>query len=195
MPRTAKNPSLSNRTQRAKLPISKNGAPYWHLIAEGQHLGYRKSERGSTWVARYYTTEHGRRYQALGNADDSVTANETHVLSFGDAIKAAETWTAAVMRADNAGVKMGRYTVADAAGDWLATWRGTERGKQTAAANVKLHILPTLGTTELGKLSRAQVERWLHDLAGKAARQGAAPASHPHKAPALAPQQAHLRSG
>jgi len=168
MGRTAKNPSITNRTQRAKLTPLKNSAAYWHLIAEGQHLGYCKTaDRQGTWRARYYTKERGRRFQALGNADDTVTANGTHVLSFQQALDATHAWIVSVARADGAGVRIGRYTVADAANDWLKTWRGSERGKQTANANVVMHILPKLGTIEIDKLNRVQIERWLHDQAKK----------------------------
>lgn len=168
MPRTAKNPNITNRTQRAKLAPLKNSAAYWHLIAEGQHLGYCKTgESQGTWRARYYTKEHGRRYQALGNADDTVNSNGTHVLSFQQALDAAQAWIASVARADGAGVHIGRYTVADAAHDWLGKWRGSERSKATSTANVEKHILPTLGTIEVAKLTRTQVDQWLHDQAKK----------------------------
>ena len=168
MGRTVTNPQMQNRTQRAK--IAARPDPYWHRIAEGQHLGYRKTgERQGTWVARYYNKEtKQRRWEAIGNADDSVTSNATQVLSFNQAIQAAQTWIKKVAHADNAGVHVGKYTVADAAGDWLRTWRGSERGKLTATANVELHILPQLGTVELDKLNRPTIERWLHDQAKKA---------------------------
>jgi integrase len=169
MPRTAKNPNIANRTQRAKLPQLKNSAAYWHLIAEGQHLGYCKTgDQQGTWRARYYTRENGRRFQALGSADDTVMPNGTHVLSFQQALDAANAWIASVARADGAGVRVGPYTVADAAHDWLESWRGSERGKLTATANIEKHILPTLGTIEVAKLTRIQVEHWLHAQAKKA---------------------------
>lgn len=168
MARTVTNPQMQNRTQRAK--IAARPDPYWHRIAEGQHLGYRKTgERQGTWIARYYNKEtKQRRWEAIGNADDSVIANGTQVLSFDQAIQAAQAWVKKLAHADNAGVRIGKYTVADAASDWLRTWRGSERGKLTATANVKLHILPTLGTVELDKVNRPMIERWLHDQAKKA---------------------------
>src|SRR5580658_3156811 len=115
MARTSSNPRIVNRTVRAKLTVRRD--PYWHLIAEGQHLGYRKTgEKQGTWIARYYNKEtKKRRWEALGAADDSVEANGTHVLSFTDALNAAQEWIKKVTRADNAGVRVGRYTVADAA--------------------------------------------------------------------------------
>ncbi|MES2390845.1 MAG: tyrosine-type recombinase/integrase [Acidobacteriota bacterium] len=165
MPRTSNNPRIVNRTVRAKLAERRD--PHWHLIAEGQHLGYRRQDIGGTWIARYYTREHGRRFQALGSADDTAPANGTHVLSFQQALEAAQAWFATLNRADAAGVHIGKYTVKDAAKDWLDTWDGSERSKQTSQANVDHHIVPVLGSIEVAKLTRRQVEQWLHALADK----------------------------
>lgn len=163
MARTSSNPRIVNRTVRAKLAVRRD--PYWHLIAEGQHLGYRRMEQGGTWIARYYTREHGRRFQSLGMADDLAPANGTHVLSFQQALEAAQGWVSSLTRADANGVHIGPYTVADAAQDWLSKWDGSDRSKSTSAANVKHWILPTLGAIELAKLTRRQVENWLHNVA------------------------------
>ncbi len=165
MARTSNNPRIVNRTVRAKLAERRD--PYWHLIAEGQHLGYRRQDIGGTWIARYYTREHGRRFQALGNADDAVQANGTHVLSFQQALEASQAWFSSVTRSDASGVHLGKYRVTDAAHDWLTRWDGSERGKETARANIEHHILPMLGTVEVAKLTRKQVEQWLHNLADK----------------------------
>jgi integrase len=168
MGRTAKNPSITNRTQRAKLAPLPNSDAYWHLIAEGQHLGYCKTaDKQGTWRARYYTKEHGRRFQALGSADDTGQPDGTHVLSFQQALDAAHAWIVSVARADGAGVRIGKYTVADAARDWLKTWRGSDESKATSQANVDYHIVPVLGTIEVAKLNRPQIERWLHTQAKK----------------------------
>jgi integrase len=168
MGRTAKNPSITNRTQRAKLVPLKNSDAYWHLIAEGQHLGYCKTaDRQGTWRARYYTKEHGRRYQALGNTDDTGQPDGTHVLSFQQALDAAHAWIVSVARADGAGVRIGKYTVEDAARDWLNKWEGSDRSKATSKANVDKHILPALGDIEVTKLTRMRLEQWLHDQAKK----------------------------
>ena len=165
MARTAQNPRVVNRSGRTKLAIRRD--PYWHLIAEGQHLGYRRNESGGTWIARCYSREQGRRFQSLGSADDTAPANGTHVLSFQQALEAAQTWLASVARADASGLHVGPYTIADAASEWLSRWRGSERSKATSEANVRYRILPVLGSIEVRKLTRRQVEAWLHDLATK----------------------------
>jgi len=161
--------SLINRTVRAKLTVQHD--PYWHLIAEGQHLGYRKSgEARGKWIARYYVQQGEKwvyRFQTLGAADDTVTANNTHVLSFSQAVEHAQKWFRARNLATASGVHIGPYTVKDAAADWLAERHGSEASKRNSEGNLKHHILPTLGGIEVAKLTRDQIQKWLVQLAEK----------------------------
>jgi integrase len=166
MARTSGNPRITNRTVRAKLPVQKD--PHWHLIAEGQHLGYRKTgEMRGTWIARYYTRQQGRRFRALGMADDTAPANETQILSFSQALEAAQAWFGDVSRADAAGVTIGPYKVSDAAAAWLASWKGSDASRRNSESNLKHHILPVLGAIEVAKLTRHQVQDWLQHMASK----------------------------
>lgn len=160
MPRTASNPRIVNRTVRAKLPQRRD--PYWHLIAEGQHLGYRKGVSGGTWIARIYDPAKGRRFESLGAADDTVEANGTHVLDFQQALAAATKWMNTITRADAAGVKIGPYTVRDAAEDWLKT-----QTNPTSRIHVKNNILPTLGDIPVIRLTKAKLYEWLQAQGSK----------------------------
>lgn len=170
MARTSSNPRIVNRTVRAKLAVRRD--PYWHLIAEGQHLGYRKTgEMQGTWIARLYTREQGRRFHALGIADDSAPANETNVLSFQQALEAAQVWFGTLSYADLAGVASGPYTVEQAMSDYLAHLTTAKRKPQyRTIAIVKAHILPTLGAVELSKLTHGKVKAWRDALAEAAPR-------------------------
>ena len=151
---------------RARLPERRE--PHWHLIAEGQHLGYRKTgERRGTWSVRYYTPLQGRRYASLGVADDTAPADGTHVLSYEQALEDARKWFAEIARGDAAGVHFGPYRVKDGAAVWLDNWRGSDAGKRNAESSVKYHILPALGEIEVAKLTRHQIEDWLIQLAKK----------------------------
>lgn len=166
MARTSSN-RLLNRTVRARLDIQPK-EPHWHQIVEGQHLGYRKTgERRGTWVVRYYTPKHGRRFKALGMADDTAPANGTHILGYEQAVEALQKWVAEVAYADNAGIHYGPYRVKDAAAAWIDGWSGSEAGKSNAESNLKYHILPTLGDIEVAKLTRHQIQDWLIQLAKK----------------------------
>ena len=57
---TVTDKNLSNRTQRHKLPIRK--APYWRILHEGLHIGYRKGTRGGKWLLRWYNKQ-AQRYK------------------------------------------------------------------------------------------------------------------------------------
>lgn len=161
--------SLVNRTMRAKLPVMRD--PYWHLIAAGQYLGYRKTgETRGTWIARFYVREgenKAYRFQSLGEADDTVQANSTHVLSFAQAVEKAQKWFKERSRAAAAGVSIGPYTVSDAADAWIASWKGSDASRRNSESNLKHHILPVLGSIEVAKLTRHQVQEWLHYVASK----------------------------
>ena len=156
--------SVINRTSRNRLAIQHD--PYWHLIAEGQHLGYRKGKQGGSWIARYYVPGKGRRFQTLGKADDTVEANGTHVLSFAQALSAAQEWMNDTVKDDAAGIHIGPYTVNDAADDWLKR-RPEGVSKQNAIGTLKHHIRPTLGAVLVKELTHKQISDWLYELAEK----------------------------
>ena len=50
MARTVREASLATRSARLRLEI--NTKPYWRVIEQGLHLGYRRRETGDTWIAR-----------------------------------------------------------------------------------------------------------------------------------------------
>lgn len=161
--------SLLNRTMRAKLAIMHD--PYWHLIAEGQHIGYRKSgEVRGKWIARYYVQGGEKkkyRFRTLGAADDTVPANNTHVLTFSQAVEHAQKWFKERNLAAACGVTIGPYTVSDAAATWIASWKGSDASRRNSESNLKYHILPILGTIEVAKLTRHQVQDWLQQMGSK----------------------------
>jgi hypothetical protein len=71
--RTVREASLATRSARLRLAI--NTKPYWRVIEQGLHLGYRRRETGGTWIARR-RDEHGLYREAkLGLADDLQDAN------------------------------------------------------------------------------------------------------------------------
>jgi integrase len=169
MPRTASNPRIVNRTVRAKLPQRRD--PYWHLIAEGQHLGYRKGATGGTWIARIYDTGRGRRFESLGAADDVIDADGRSVLSFQQAQEKARVWFGQLAQIESGEVQGGSYTVAQAMADYVANQERVKRKSQYRTnALVKAHILPTLGHIELAKLTHGKVKTWRDALAETAPR-------------------------
>ncbi len=164
MARTSRNPRIIKRTVRAKLPIRRD--PYWHLIAEGQHIGYRKGVQGGTWIARIYDSANGRRFHSLGVADDTVDADGTHVLSFPQAQEAARTWFSALALADAGDVSTGPYSVRQAMDDYLADRERIRRKRLDRTRGIiKAHILPSLGNVDLSKLTHGKVKAWRDAIA------------------------------
>jgi|ERR1035437_1161803 integrase len=164
MPRTSRNPRIINRTVRAKLPIRRD--PYWHLIAEGQHIGYRKGVQGGTWIARIYDSAKGRRFHSLGFADDTAEADGIHVLCFPQAQEAARTWFLTLGLSDSGDVFAGPYSVRQAIDDYLADRERAKRKRLDRTRGiVKAHILPSLGHIDASKLSHSKVKAWRDAIA------------------------------
>src|SRR3954462_13835007 len=116
MARTVADANLTTRSARLKLPARRE--PHWRTLSEGLAIGYRKGARGGTWIARHYTTDAGRRFKALGTADDIVDADDLHILSFSQAQAAARTWFAEIAVGDKIVAEAAQaksvFTVADA---------------------------------------------------------------------------------
>ena len=92
MARTLQDAKLDTRA--ARLRLKKRREPYWRSISEGLAVGYRRGAKGGTWIARHYSAQHGRRFHAIGTADDIADADAEHILSFAQAQEAARRWFA-----------------------------------------------------------------------------------------------------
>ena len=92
MARMVRSPKLDTRSARARLATRRE--PYWHMLAGGMHLGYRRSgAHGGAWIARAYDPATRKRaYLALGPADDALDADGERVLSFAQAQAKARAW-------------------------------------------------------------------------------------------------------
>jgi integrase len=169
MPRTARDANLGTRNARQKLSLRRE--PYWRTIHQGLALGYRKGARGGFWIARAYSPEKGRRFESMGVADDHADADGRTVFDFTQAQEAARRWSATLARLDAGELTEGPYTVDDALDTYLAAYE--RRGGKAAdrmQATIKAHISPALGSIDLARLRRSQVENWFHGLAEKGAR-------------------------
>ncbi len=88
MARRIRDTKLDTRTARLKLPQRRE--PYWRPLSAGLALGYRRGKSGGYWLAKHYSREHGRRYESIGPADDTLDAG---ALSFDAAqIKRVNGW-------------------------------------------------------------------------------------------------------
>jgi integrase len=164
MARTSSNPRIVNRTVRIKLAARRD--PYWHLIAQGQHVGYRRIDLGGTWIARAYDPERGRRFHSLGSSDDTAPADGTTVLSFQQAVEAAQTWFKQLTHHDAGDVLTGPYTVQQLMADYHADRRReTRKDLSRTRSVINLHILPTLGKLEVAKLTHGRIKAWRDAIA------------------------------
>lgn len=88
--------TLDTRTARLKLPAQHK--PHFRLLADGLHLGYRRStvpRRAGTWLARRYIGDGKYETGTLGSADDSpdMVADGDKILTFTQASAAARDWS------------------------------------------------------------------------------------------------------
>ena len=176
MARTLLDAKLDSRASRQRLKLRRE--PYWRTISEGLAIGYRKGSKGGTWIARHYTSEHGRRFYSIGTADDVADADGTHILSFAQAQEAGRKWFSDLARRDDGEISSEGYTVANAMADYVTAYK--RRGGKALyrmQSNINAHINPTLGDKLLTKLTRRQMEAWLDGIAAtdprKRTKQGA----------------------
>jgi site-specific recombinase XerD len=169
LPRKARDERLDTRTARLKL--KPRAEPYWRSIQEGRAVGYRRLAGGKAgnWIARHYSPSEGRRYQALGTADDLMDADGHSTLTFAQAQAKAHEWFNRIER--HAGRAVQRLTVAEAVENYMADYlaRGGKSERDTRRA-INAHILPRLGPQHLDALTHAKIRAWHHALAEAPAR-------------------------
>jgi integrase len=164
MARTLRDAKLDTRGARAKLRLRRE--PYWRSLSEGLAIGFRKGAKGGTWIARHYSPEHGRRFLALGTADDVVNADAEHVLSFGQAQEAGRRWFEDLARGDGTGRDHGPYSIEQALDDHVADYkRRGGKALNRLEVTIRAHIKPELGDTLVDKLTRRRIEAWHAKLA------------------------------
>src|SRR6516225_5753565 len=168
MARTLRDTKLDTRAARLRLKPRRE--PYWRSISEGLAIGYRKGTKGGTWIARHYSAEHGRRYQSVATADDIADADGAHVLSFAQAQEAARKWFADLARHDRGEVRSGPYTVRECLQEYLTWLEGHRKTGRDARYRVETHIVPKLGEIQCNRLTTAEMQKWLRDLASSPAR-------------------------
>jgi len=171
--RQIRDAKLDTRNARAKLKQRRE--PYWRAISGGLAIGYRKGATGGTWIAKHYAAEHGRRYEALGAADDIRDADGENVLDFQQAESRAREWLAKLTKQDTGDVTVdaGSYTVADAMDAYLRFLESEGRSKYSirdTRYRDQAFIRPKLGDVKLSALTSDQLRRWRDELANAAAR-------------------------
>src|SRR5512139_1171994 len=123
MARTVREASLATRSARLRLALASK--PYWRVIEQGLHLGYRRRATGGSWIARRRNDQGTYHERKLGLADDLQEALGKSILDFSQAQVAARHWCTQEQRlaAGDGTVPEGPYTVACAMADYLDDYR------------------------------------------------------------------------
>jgi integrase len=185
MSRTIRNQRLDSREGRSRLAVRRE--PYWVKLARGWHLGYRKIATGrGSWIARHRPEDYGlRRYQALGEADDSLSADGSKILSYKQAQVAAEAFfrkTEAGGADDEDPHPRRSLTVADAISGYMADREARgHKGVANDRASMAAHVLPGLGAIPVAKLRAGKLKHWFNELANSPARLRTAPGAEPNR--------------
>jgi integrase len=177
VPRSVTDTPLTTRAARERLAVRHQ--PYWRGMEAGAALGYRKGTSGGQWLVRLADPVAGGGYRqaSLGRADDTLKVDGVEVFDFRQAEAKARDWIArqhrirAGMEPEPAASPAAPYTVAEAAADYLAEFaaRGGKSLVQTRQA-ITAHILPTLGSLPMARLTRDRIKAWHRALAGAPAR-------------------------
>lgn len=142
--------------------------PYWHRLALGQYLGYRRMTAGSAgaWLARAYSEADGKQqYKTLGAFDDKPESER-----FDAAAKSANEWFAHLGRG---GAAQGS-TVADVCERYVRHLNGgsikvddggreiLNRGAADARKRFKTYVLDNaaFAAADVAKLTPAHLDQW-----------------------------------
>ena len=159
MARTVRDKSLESRTARSRLDA--RGKPYYRLIEEGLHLGYRKPQSTAAagkWVVRHYIGGQSYEVETIATADDRSDADGVAVLNFKQAQdKARERM---VRRAHSVAGKTGPLTVGDVVDAYLEFLSTNRKSADDARYRARAFIYPQLGDMEIGELTTDRLRRW-----------------------------------
>jgi integrase len=166
MARTVRDTILSTRS--ARLRLASSGKPYWRLLEQGLHLGYRRRATGGTWIARRRDENGIYHEEKLGRADDLQDADEANILDFSQAQRAARTWWSNQQRLA-AGLPAGNdgpLTVKRAITDYLDDYRRRgAKGAEVIESVVGRNVLPVLGDLVVHKLTTRRLADWHRSIA------------------------------
>jgi integrase len=171
MARTVRDAALMTRSARLRLTVRTK--PYWRVIEQGLHLGYRRRFTGGTWIARR-RDEHGVYVESkVGLADDLQDANGDSILDFSQAQHVARQWWTNQLRLASGFDPPNRrpYTVARAIADYIEDYR--RRGGKACdsiESVARQNILSELGGVLVAKLTTRRLLDWHRGIAERARR-------------------------
>lgn len=166
MARTTVDVRIQERAARSRLAVRPK--PYWRMISEGVHIGYRRGKRKGVWLARCYLAPPADYASVvLAEADDLRDANGLDILSFKQALDKALAWielqaTGGILPAASADI-----TVAQAIDSYIAMRdaRASSRVGRTinSDAHYKLtnHVLQDrIAAVRMADLTESDLRAW-----------------------------------
>jgi integrase len=149
---------ISTKTARSKL--LKRPKPYWHTVAPGISLGYRRNEGVGSWSVRGANGAGGNWVKAIAVADDREAADGTNVLNFEQARERAKQ----IARGQDV-VDTGRpVTVTEALDAYAADLRA-RKGGASNAARLRAHLPASLAAKPVSLLMAKELRHWRNALA------------------------------
>jgi len=171
MARTVREAALGTRTARLRLPVQTK--PYWRVIEQGLHVGYRRRATGGTWIARRRDEHRIYRETKIGLADDLQDANGDGILDFSQAQRAARSWWTNQQRLASglAPPSSGPYTVTRAMADYLQDYRRRGgKASDSIESVARQNILSELGDVLVVKLTTRRLLDWHRAIAERPRR-------------------------
>jgi integrase len=162
MAKRVRDQALDSRQGRERLKA--RGKPYWRLIEQGVHLGYRRLKgRAGTWSVRHYLGNQTYRVEAIGEADDLSDADGVKILNYWQAQDKAREQMKVRAHA-GAGIN-GPLTVGDVLDEYLIFMETERRSLADARSRINVHIRPHLGHLLVADLDAKQIRAWFVGLA------------------------------
>ena len=159
--------------------------PYFRLVADGVHIGYRRSTvsgRAGAWLARRYLSVGNYETATLGTADDSpeTPADGNRILTFDQAQAAARDWARRRVESLRTEIRLAASPTVRAAVETYVSARKTRHADAGRDAELRLahHVLNApLAEKKLLDLSDTDLSRWRAGLkrGGRGTETGKAP--------------------
>lgn len=148
-------------TVKARAALKPRTSPYWHPIARGCHLGYRKTSATApgTWVTKFRNDEGKELQHGLGGFDEIPPSDH-----FDAARKKADEWFKHMGRGGSSEEKSLKQ-VCEAYVAHLAD-EGRESASKDAAGRFKRWIYSNakLASTSIQRLTQKQIDDWRKNL-------------------------------
>lgn len=151
-------------TREARSRLKPRHEPYWRLLSEGLHIGYRKGGRGGIWHVRIF---HNGKYvkRAIKQADDFAECNGLAILNYAQAQEQARQIAEKIYSgslADNSKPYLVKYAIEDYLTDFKASGK---KSFYNTVIQIKAHILPAFGNKLVSSLTFTQLNTWKNNLA------------------------------